>query len=664
MADDALNDVTPWVAGAMHPLVKSARDQALDLSGPAAPIAQGVRKAQILASLQRIGVQYRLPVDLIPCILRGDQLETEHYRFDVYPMPGASGYDLLSDALGEGVFIWTPLEDIESDHDTGQYRIEQLQGDGALSAAGLTVATRDLETLTAGLIVASRPLGALEFDSQVPESVQGAVEMVSRQLADYAWYSTTDIFAVRVLANLKLMTLSPDEVMQLLARLKPKGLLGPFLSLINYAPFRNYLQRQQVPWDYVFHHWDQHFRDHAQTLMGFFYGCLENVTEVFEFIGLVIGAPFDEEKAREMKQFVEAIKQLFESPIEVIRTGLRHFRKAFEDAMWELRFFEAGRLVAQAVMTLIEIPEIVIALYKVTRSLVHALVKLVDATVITAREIGVPMRDFLEFLMNPGPPLEFAYAGGAGILMRQGDDILVLVEGLDTGKRIPAQAMMSAVGEQLGSGRKLDDLSDLEIDKLVDEIEQGSTPKVTGGRSKPRIEDRAVPKSRKLGQFDIEDVPLREGETPRQAVARLRQVFGRRIDEHPRVLQAWNEARESILSRSTLNKVDAPELYERTRDAFWRRVRKDPQARAYFEEAGFEFVGADERAPRIAGVGGQTPAREITVSLDHLAEKAQGDNWRKALDADNLQYEPSAPNTDREIRQARHPELRAEAEDS
>jgi len=42
----------------------------------------------------------------------------------------------------------------------------------------------------------------------------------------------------------------------------------------------------------------------------------------------------------------------------------------------------------------------------------------------------------------------------------------------------------------------------------------------------------------------------------------------------------------------------------------------------------------------------------------HLAEKAIGENWRQALDANNLQMELAMPNTYWEIIQARHPELR------
>ena len=43
--------------------------------------------------------------------------------------------------------------------------------------------------------------------------------------------------------------------------------------------------------------------------------------------------------------------------------------------------------------------------------------------------------------------------------------------------------------------------------------------------------------------------------------------------------------------------------------------------------------------------GRPASATEIRVSLDHILEKAIGDNWRFALDADNLRMEFAMPNT-------------------
>jgi hypothetical protein len=198
------------------------------------------------------------------------------------------------------------------------------------------------------------------------------------------------------------------------------------------------------------------------------------------------------------------------------------------------------------------------------------------------------------------------------------------------------------------------DITDTEFDTAFD---AATSPAVTDS-SRPRIDDRPVPTSRGFGRFDIEDIPLRPGETQRQAASRLRQVYGRTIAENDAVRACWDEARSVVTANEPLTSSNYEELYNRTRAAFWRRVRQSPEARRYFEDSGFEFVGSDTSTPRIAAAAGSTPRREINISLDHRLEKAQGENWRRALDADNLEFMAAAPNTLREVLQARHPDLR------
>ncbi|HMV13480.1 MAG TPA: hypothetical protein PJ996_11050, partial [Nitrosomonas sp.] len=92
--------------------------------------------------------------------------------------------------------------------------------------------------------------------------------------------------------------------------------------------------------------------------------------------------------------------------------------------------------------------------------------------------------------------------------------------------------------------------------------------------------------------------------------------------------------------------------------AFWRRVRNDPAAAKILSDAGFGLPGGATAAPVLAGVAPSIPVEDTRISLDHVAEKAQGANWKKALDADNLRMEFARPNTEREIKQMRFPELR------
>lgn len=198
-----------------------------------------------------------------------------------------------------------------------------------------------------------------------------------------------------------------------------------------------------------------------------------------------------------------------------------------------------------------------------------------------------------------------------------------------------------------------------------DIAEKTFVPRVTGGKSEPRIEGKRVPGKPKP-KLDIdkatglpdEKVPARPGEKQRQAVARIRTVIGKRISDHPCLEKLWNDAKAEILKKETLTENNYEELFNRTREAFYRRIRKDPMAKKIFSDAGFSLPKGKQTAPVLSGVGSGIPVEETRISLDHVQEKAQGDNWKKALDADNLRFEFARPNTEREVKQMRHPELR------
>jgi hypothetical protein len=190
--------------------------------------------------------------------------------------------------------------------------------------------------------------------------------------------------------------------------------------------------------------------------------------------------------------------------------------------------------------------------------------------------------------------------------------------------------------------------------------ERADVPRVTGGQSKPRIGGKAVPGAPPR-RLDVETLPREPGETSGAALARVRSVIGRKLSDFPALQKAWNDARASVLRNNTLRPDNAEELFNKTREAFMRRVRNEkayPGASKLFRDAGFELPQARSTMPVLANVDPAIPRRETQVSLDHIEEKAQGTGWQKALDANNLRIEFAGPNTEREIKQMRHPELR------
>jgi hypothetical protein len=75
------------------------------------------------------------------------------------------------------------------------------------------------------------------------------------------------------------------------------------------------------------------------------------------------------------------------------------------------------------------------------------------------------------------------------------------------------------------------------------------------------------------------------------------------------------------------------------RRRFWTAVRRDPEARRLFTNAGFRFGPRPESAPyRMLADG-----RRMTVTIDHIHERQSSP--RRALDPANLRLSPRRENT-------------------
>jgi hypothetical protein len=185
--------------------------------------------------------------------------------------------------------------------------------------------------------------------------------------------------------------------------------------------------------------------------------------------------------------------------------------------------------------------------------------------------------------------------------------------------------------------------------------EQAASPAVKGGK-KPTIEDKRVPR-RKTRRLEAEDIPRLPGEKLKDAIARIQKVIGTKISDHASFRKSWNAAREHVLRTNTLTKDNVADVYAKVRKQFWRNVRGNEDALKVLRESGF-YLPESEGAAFLGGVKKGIPKQEYRVSLDHSFEKARGDNWMRALDADNLVFEFHNPNSYREIVQMRHVELR------
>jgi hypothetical protein len=174
-----------------------------------------------------------------------------------------------------------------------------------------------------------------------------------------------------------------------------------------------------------------------------------------------------------------------------------------------------------------------------------------------------------------------------------------------------------------------------EVEKAIDALEEGRLPQQGELTSASR---RGKP----------ENVPDLAGgaeagqRVPLELLRKNQNVLGKTIAGAPEnVQQAWNAARKDVLAaKGPLTADNYKQLYSEAQRKFWANVRADSGGAAkWFEENGFSFASTQTGAPAVAlEYSGRSARKEFAIELDHMLPKGTGNNWTKALDADNLQF--------------------------
>jgi len=214
-----------------------------------------------------------------------------------------------------------------------------------------------------------------------------------------------------------------------------------------------------------------------------------------------------------------------------------------------------------------------------------------------------------------------------------------------------------------------------DIKEALKKAEKGEVPQ----DEQPKPADlRRMPESR----LDIEGkkvggVPEKPGQILRRdVVQRANRVLGVRLGGNNNaapqaVVDAWERA--NAARRPGLTATNWPDEYVNAQRAFWRAVRRDAAARQFFRDGGFVFP---EEIPAAVWRGrGQEPAKggapileaaaasdvdieEFRITLDHVRPKSTGDNWRFAVDGDNLELRMHADNSKLQHLETKLAELR------
>src|SRR5262249_77409 len=131
----------------------------------------------------------------------------------------------------------------------------------------------------------------------------------------------TTLFALAILEE---HDLTPEEVMQVLARLKSAGMLTTFFELHQDPRLRPYLERKSVPLEFVYSNWESTANDSLAVFAGFLFGVGESFYDCVRLVYTLVGSVLSEELAAERDQFFHALNRLLTHPLVIAQQGVSH----------------------------------------------------------------------------------------------------------------------------------------------------------------------------------------------------------------------------------------------------------------------------------------------------------------------------------------------------
>ena len=279
--------------------------------------------------------------------------------------------------------------------------------------------------------------------------------------------------SMAILANLEPHDLTNDEVMDVLRRVEAAGRLTRLVSLIQIPRFRAYLRRKGVPWEYIYSHWEPGVNDSGQLWAGFAIGAAENVYEGLRFFYVIIGSLFSDELLKEGREMAEGIKKFFEHPLVNAGAGIARAYDQFQEKLWNLEFFDAGRTLGNATVAVLTLYQGVRSLPKAIQALGQVTVNLTRLAVRQVLALGVKLDELGAFLRAP----QYAYATSVGVTLIEAKDAVMVVSAagapiglLPMDELVMMMAAAGSGGGLLTAQSLVDELRKRGFDKLVDDV--------------------------------------------------------------------------------------------------------------------------------------------------------------------------------------------------
>jgi len=143
---------------------------------------------------------------------------------------------------------------------------------------------------------------------------------------------------------------------------------------------------------------------------------------------------------------------------------------------------------------------------------------------------------------------------------------------------------------------------------------------------------------------DINASEIRREQLQRKMKAswpKVYQIVGHKLSEFPELQQIWEKKKVDALrwNNQTLTANNYAGLFKSTQDLFYLQVRVfSLEGRTRFAKAGFDLPAPTGESKNYGPVLAGDSQGKTYLVLDQVAYPGIGDNWRYALNADNLQF--------------------------
>jgi hypothetical protein len=305
--------------------------------------------------------------------LAGDELVMpDGNRLGLLRVGGFDPQGTVSGQLAEGVYLIDPVPRAGFPHipllgGAGPATIRVPNPSFALAESGLLVAVTQPGPPRRLLVYAPRALHLQPV--QVTVSPPANLDALERRLVEIL-DGLQEVFAPLTAVDLLLyeldrVRLNPDEVLALCERLRDKDRLGELFNLVQVDAFRQWLREHGLHWTYIYANWQPSVNDSALCFSGFLIGAGETYLDGIKLAYMLAGSFFFEDLRQEREQFIAGIKAFIEHPVMSLIEGFKQLMQRVEDALWELRFFDVGRILGYTVASILTLATAVTKIPKI-----------------------------------------------------------------------------------------------------------------------------------------------------------------------------------------------------------------------------------------------------------------------------------------------------------